>query len=146
MSWAHTHISRQNQAVPLFRPTERGVHPMLHCLYFSDGEYGFGMWSERETAQGMTWGKEEMLESISAPSCVRFSVLRQWGEGIESHVTSLRAAVNGDGAAWIGHSVKGQNRAVPRLAYWSTRTLKIRQWNGWPRCFSRLDGGGTITL
>lgn len=104
--------------------------PMLHCLYFSNGEYGAGMWSEKETAPGMPWGKEEMLKRISAPSCVRFSVFRQWGEGIESHVTSLRTVVNGDGAAWIGHSVKGQNRAVPRLAYWSTRTLKIRQWDG----------------
>ncbi len=95
----HTHVSWQNQAGPLFRPTERGgvFTPMLHCLYFSDVEYGSGMWSERETDQGMPWGKEEMLESISVPSCVRFSALRQWGEGIESHVTSLRAAVNGDG-------------------------------------------------
>lgn len=102
-----THTSLDKTRQDPYSGLQSGVFtPMLHCLYFSDGEYGAGMWSERETAQGMPWGKEEMLESISVPSCVRFSVLRQWGEGIESHVTSLRAAVNGDGPLELGTLLK----------------------------------------
>lgn len=146
----HTHTSLDKTMHYPYSGLQSGVFtPILPCLYFSDGEYGSGMWSEREVAQGMPWGKEEMLESISAPSCVRFSVLRQWGEGIESHVTSLRAVVNGDGAAWIGHSVKGQNRAVPPCLLKHTdledppvkRVASLLQPAGWGRSHHTLIRG-----